>query len=62
MYPITLTIKAQISDKEIVYQNLSPGTLLSVVKGSKSKPAKELINRLLPVLEDLAAPAKAPKH
>lgn len=34
--------------------NVSPQVLLAVVKGSKSKAALELANRLLPVLEDLS--------
>lgn len=57
MYPITVTIKSQVTPKEIIYTNLSADTLLSVIKGSKSKAAKELANRLIPILEDLAKPA-----
>jgi hypothetical protein len=52
-YPITVTLQSQISQKHIEYTNISPATLLAVVKGSKSKQAKELANRLIPVLEDL---------
>lgn len=52
--PITLVLHSQISDKRIEYTNISASTLLALVKGSKSKQAKELANRLTPVLEDLA--------
>lgn len=51
--PITVVLHSQISSKQITYSNISPDTLLSVIKGSKSKSAKELANRLIPVLEDL---------
>jgi len=53
-YPITLTIQSQISDKHITYTNISAATLLAVVNGSRSRSAKELAARLLPILEDLA--------
>jgi hypothetical protein len=53
-YPITITLQSQISQKHIEYTNVSPSTLLAVVKGSKSKQAKELANRLIPILEDLS--------
>jgi len=53
-YPITVTLQSQISQKHIQYTNISPTALLAVVKGSKSKQAKELANRLIPILEDLA--------
>ena len=53
-FPVTLTLHSQISSKEITYTNINPNTLLALVKGSKSKQAKELANRLIPVLEDLA--------
>lgn len=52
--PITLTIQSQISGKQITYTNINAATLLAVVQGSRSRSAKELTNRLLPVIEDLA--------
>lgn len=52
--PITVVLHSQISSKHITYNNISPDTLLSVIKGSKSKAARELANRLVPILEDLA--------
>jgi hypothetical protein len=52
--PITVVFHSQISSKQITYNNVNPGTLLAVIKGSKSKPAKELADRLIPILEDLA--------
>ena len=52
--PITVVLHSQISSKEITYSNINPDALLSLVKGSKSKQARELANRLIPVLEDLA--------
>lgn len=51
--PVTVTINSQISQKTATFMNISPQTLLAVVKGSKSKAAVELANRLLPILEDL---------
>lgn len=54
--PITVSIHSQISNKHITYNNINPGTLLALVKGSKSKAAKELANRLIPVLENLTEP------
>lgn len=52
-YPITLTIQSQISDKRIEYNHVCPDTLLALLKGSKSKAALKLADRLVPVVEDL---------
>jgi len=52
--PITVKLQSQISQKHIEYTNVSPSTLLAVVKGSKSKAAVELAARLIPILEDLS--------
>jgi len=52
--PITITVSSQISQKTATFMNISPDILLNLVKGSKSKKAIELANRLVPILEDLS--------
>lgn len=51
--PITIIIHSQISEKRIEYNHICPDTLLSLLKGSKSKAALKLAERFIPILEDL---------
>jgi hypothetical protein len=51
--PITIIIHSQISNKRIEYNHVCPDTLLALLKGSKSKAALKLADRLIPVVEDL---------